>query len=104
MYFGNNIVSNSGGNGLDCGDGHFATRNYNDYFNNGGLWCTSCSAVDPNGLMDPPRFVDPLTLDLRLYPNSTLIDAGFDLGINVNGPQPMLFNGSAPEMGAWEAP
>ena len=54
--------------------------------------------------MDPPLYVNPGSQDFRIYPNSNLIDAGFNLGLNVNGPEPMLFNGSAPEMGAWESP
>ena len=42
--------------------------------------------------------------DYRLEPDSPLIDAGVDVGVDVNGSQPGPCNGTAPDIGAWESP
>lgn len=104
--FRNNIVSRNTGWGLSCDDGDFSFRDHNAYFDNGLDHCSSCSGVyGASSLVDvDPAFVDPAGGDLRLDATSPLIDQGTDLGYDLNGPDPGLFGGAAPDIGAHEAP
>jgi len=64
------------------------TYDYND--------CYSCtdSLAGANGITDDPLFVDAASDDYNLTASSPCIDAGDDLGYN--------YNGSAPDLGAFE--
>lgn len=102
--FRNNTLSNNGAWGVDGVDGNFLFRDNNDYFANVSGTCSGCSGLGSNSLTDDPLYIDAATADFRLLNTSTLINAGLDLGIDVNGPAPGNYNGPAPEIGAWEGP
>jgi hypothetical protein len=100
----NNIVTNSRGAGIEGNAGNFTALSSNDFFGNGGGACSGCGTLDPSNRNVDPVYNDPTTGDLRLSAASPLIDVGELLGIDVNGPAPGLFNGTAPDLGAWESP
>ncbi|MBN2361601.1 MAG: right-handed parallel beta-helix repeat-containing protein [Deltaproteobacteria bacterium] len=100
----NNIVAGNGGWGIDGKDSNLLLVDFNDVTANVDGQCRACSALGVNGLDIDPGFVDTATGDLRLGPTSPLIDRGTDLGIDVNGPAPGLFEPSAPDIGAFEFP
>ena len=98
------IFSNNGAFGIRGGDSNFATLDYCNFFGNGAGACMTCSSLGTNSLTDDPAYILPAAFDLRLLSASTLIDAGTDLLIDVNGPPAGDYNGAAPDMGAWESP
>ena len=102
--FRNNIVTGSGTTGLGASDARFATRDHNLYFDNAGGFCSACSVPGPNSVEMDPLYMLAAVDDYRLLPGSPAVDAGFDLGIDVNGPEPGGFDAAAPDIGAWESP
>ncbi len=103
--FRNNILSNNGLWGVDGDTEDFAIHDYNDYYLNGSGACRGCASLGPNSLTDDPLYVDAAGYDLRLRGDSTLIDRGAILpGLDVNRAEPGDYNGSGPDMGAWESP
>jgi hypothetical protein len=99
----NNIISGSGSAGVAAGDGNFATIDHNDFFGNVGD-CSNCTTLGPGSRTDDPKYMDAAAHDLRPAPGSPLIDAGVVLSYDVNGPAVGNYNGSAPDIGACEAP
>jgi hypothetical protein len=102
----NNVFSNNGGWGVSAGAASFASAafvDYNDFFSNAlGAW--SGGARGASSLLLDPIYVDAAARDLRLYAASPCVDAGLDLGLDVNGSAPALFDGAAPDLGASEVP
>ncbi len=77
---------------------------HNGYFDNaagamGGAATPSASDVDGD-----PLYVSPTDGDYRLRPGSPAIDAGVDVGLDVNGPRAGSWDGSHPDLGANEYP
>jgi PKD repeat protein len=99
----NNVLAFNGTYGMDARSASAPMEDYNDYFSNTKGACAGCTP-GPHGVAVDPRFIDPATDDYRLLPGSPVINAAFDLGLDVNGAESGLFNGSAPDIGAWEAP
>jgi len=99
----NNLFCNNGGYGIQGEDGNFTACDHNGFFSNGGGNCSACS-IDATSILANPLYIDRGTFDFRLWPQSPMIDAGVDLGIDINGPARGNFNGSAPDVGAWESP
>jgi len=99
----NNLFCNNGGYGIQGEDGNFTACDHNGFFSNGGGNCSACS-IDATSILANPLYIDRGTFDFRLWPQSPMIDAGVDLGIDINGPAQGNFNGSAPDVGAWESP
>ena len=65
--------------------------------------CTGCTP-GTGSITGDPMFTDPLVFDYTLAPGSPAIDSGTDTGLDVNGSTAGLYNGDAPDMGAFESP
>ncbi len=103
--FRNNIMSQNGGWGLNANESYFLVHDYNDYYLNVSGTCSGCSGLGADSMTDDPLYVDPAGLDLRLRSDSTLIDQAVVIpGLDLNRAEPGDYNGSAPDIGAWEAP
>lgn len=98
----NNVITHNGGFGVDADDGDFSARDHNDFFANGSGWCSGCVSPGTGSLADDPMYIDAPSGDLRLQSASTLINAGVDLGHDVNGAGADDFNGVSPDIGAHE--
>jgi hypothetical protein len=99
----NNIIAGNLGAGIDGRIESFTFLDHNALFANVGGACTTC-VPDGTNLPTDPLLADPANGDFRLRQGSPLIDAGVDLGGDVNGPAPGAFNGIGPDIGAWESP
>jgi hypothetical protein len=101
----NNLVAYSKGRGVSAGGASFSASAPNLFFANaGGDFFTGVpDAGAPAGsLLEDPRFVGLDAGDLSLAPSSPAINAGADLGVDVNGPGPGNFDGTAPDLGSRE--
>lgn len=99
-----NIFSWNGEFGIDDGAGTtFLTLDYNNYVGNTLGTCGGCT-TGPGSLTEDPLYANPGAGDLRLLPGSLCIDAGVDVGVDVNGAEFGNYNSTAPDVGAWEAP
>ncbi len=76
---------------------------HNGYFGNAGGNLAPGLALKASVLADP-RYADRAGGDFRLLPGSPAVDAGEDVGVDVNGPVSGNFNGAAPDLGAAETP
>jgi parallel beta-helix repeat protein len=101
--FRNSIVSQNTGWGIRAGVANFAQIDFLDVFGNTSGTCSTCGSLGAHSLQVDPGYVDAAGGDLRLLMTSPLIDAGTDLGLDVNGPAPGSYYGAAPDLGAWEA-
>jgi PKD repeat protein len=93
----NNVLTNNGA-ALAIGGG-FASLRSNLVFGNAEGCVGSCPAGF--AIERDPAFIDP-SGDYRLSDGSPGVDVGEDLGIDVNGLEPGLFQGAAPDLGAYE--
>jgi parallel beta-helix repeat protein len=101
----NNIFSQNGGWGVDGEEDKFAIHDYNVFYLNASGTCSGCSGLGANSMTDDPLFVDPAGYDLRLRDDSPLIDQAVVIpGLDLNRAEPGDYNGSGPDIGAWEAP
>jgi hypothetical protein len=95
-----NVISNNGGYGIGSTAGVMYFEP-NGFFNNtsgnvmGAMLGMSSTTTDP-------LFMNRGMADFRLRRASPCIDKGTDLGLDLNGPLPGNFNGSAPDFGANE--
>lgn len=94
-----NLFTRNGGYGLRDGSPS-GTVSHNGFFANGlgPLWPPG--EPGPADLVADPRYAG----DHRLAPGSPAIDRGLDAGLDVNGPAGGRWNGTGPDLGAWEAP
>jgi hypothetical protein len=99
----NNIFTANRASSVINDGGDNAVIQYNDLFGNLGGACT-CGALDSTNQAYDPRYANSTAEDMRLSSDSPLINAGIDTGVDVNGPFAGNFNGSAPDIGAYEAP
>lgn len=100
----NNIVTQSAGFGLNAAASSFAALDANDLFENALGACQACASLGPRALAVAPGYIDAAARDLRTLRSSPVTNAGVDTGADRNGPAPGTFNGSAPDVGAFEAP
>jgi Right handed beta helix region len=100
----NNLVTGSGAFGLNAAAASFATLDANDLFQNAAGACRACAGLGARALAVAPGYIDAAARDLRIYRSSPVANAGVDTGSDRNGPLPGNFNGTAPDMGAFEAP
>ncbi len=64
--------------------------------------CSGCT-IGANAVTSDPLLTDPANRDFELRETSAAVNAGTDLGDDRNGPEPGLFWGSAPDIGAVES-
>jgi hypothetical protein len=100
----NNLITDNGGFGIDTNNGSIAVIDANDFFQNASGACAVCPTLGPKSLAIAPGYVDPVARDLRIFKSSPVANAGVDTGSDRNGPAPGNFNGTAPDIGAYEAP
>lgn len=99
----NSIVFDNGNYGISVDDpGAVDTIDFSDVSGNNEASCNNCTP-GANSIAGDPLFTDPLNDDYTLMAGSPAIDTGTDTGIDVNGVDPGLFNGLAPDMGALES-
>lgn len=98
-----NLFTNNGGYGVSGGAAEFAARDPNGLFANA-LGAFSSGAPSGASVLADPLYVAPASRDYRLTPFSPAVNRGVDLGLDVNGPRPTNFDGSAPDLGASESP
>ncbi len=99
----NNIFARAGGFGISGNQGAFTQLAFNLVFSNGSGACSSCS-LGSGSLTVDPLFVSEAGKDFRLSSGSPAIDAGVELGYDVNGTRVGSFDGVAPDMGYFEVP
>jgi CSLREA domain-containing protein len=103
----NNIFSNNTNAGIYAGS-TAGTINYNDFFANGSggtVHCTNGCSIGANSITTNPLYVNQGANNFILTATSPAINTGIDLGVSqpdVNGSSAGLYNGSAPDMGAFE--
>ncbi len=72
------------------------------YANASGAFSTGSPAA--SSVQADPAYVNRAVGDFRLLPASPAVNAGVDLGLDVTGPLPGNYSGSAPDLGAVETP
>ena len=100
------LFTGNGALGVSATPASFAipgALDHNGYSGNTGGNLSPGLALTASVLADP-RYVDPAGGDFRLLPGSPAVDAGVDVGLDVNGPGPGNFNGGGPDLGATETP
>ena len=97
----NSLFTANGGAGL-CGTAaNYIDRRFNGYFaNDGGSYCQGSPDA---GVTADPLYLSSFRNDYRLSPGSPAANAGTDAGVDLNGPLPGSFHGSAPDLGAHES-
>jgi Right handed beta helix region/PKD domain len=98
-----NLFTNNGGYGASGPVSGFTPFDHNGFFGNalGPIAGASPGATDVTA---DPLYVARATGDFRLLPGSPAVNAGVDVGLDVNGPAPGNYNGTAPDLGALETP
>jgi hypothetical protein len=97
-----NLFTNNAAYGLGGPIGAISPFDHNGYFGNGRA--IGGGTPGPDDVTGNPRYVDRAGGDFRLLPGSPVVNAGVDLGLDVNGPDSGNFNGIAPDLGAFETP
>lgn len=98
----NNIFYGGAQHGFRRNTSLVVTEDHNLYFGNL-QGAVSPGTPGPGSLVADPLFVGPEVGDYRLAPQSPAVNAGVDAGLDLNGPRPGFFDGTAPDLGAWES-
>lgn len=93
----NNIFAYSGGWGVSASTVP-SPLDYNLYYGNVSGDCNGCT-IGLNAVTDDPAFVDMVSDNYLLDTGSNAIDAGADLGWDLNGSTSGNYNGMAPDIG-----
>ncbi len=99
----NNIFAKAGDFGISASQSAFTQLAFNLAFGNGSGASSSCT-LGTGSLTVDPLFVSEAAQDFRLSSGSPAIDAGMDLGYDVNGTRAGSFDGTAPDLGYFEVP
>ncbi len=100
-----NLFTDNGHVGVNVSPNRFPPGGfeYNGFFGNGKA-TNSPLTTGPTDVLADPLYMNAAAGDFRLAPNSPDVNAGLDTGLDVNGPAPGLYNGSAPDIGPQETP
>lgn len=98
------LLTGNGGFGINATSQTIASRDTNGYFGNGGGPLSGGQLPAANDVTADPLYLAPQAGDYRLGPESPAINAGVDLGLDLNGAAPNRFNGPLPDLGAEESP
>ncbi len=99
----NNLFTAHGGTAVDLPEGDLGVREPNGFFGNAADFLPGVDGGSSNVLADP-RYVNPDAGDFRLMPKSPAVNAGIDVGIDVNGASPGRYDFGSPDLGAHESP
>ena len=100
----NTIVFDNGDDGVAVDEqAAVSIIDHVDLFGNRLQQCLNC-VPGASSIAADPLFTDPLIGDYTLQPGSPAIDVGIDTGLDVNGLDPGLYNGAAPDLGYHESP
>jgi hypothetical protein len=97
----NNLIAFIGGYGITGSAASFSFLDDGIAFSVSSGLCASCGA-GAKFTIDDPLFTSSGTLDFTLSAGSPAINAGSDLGYDVNGGRAGDFDGTAPDYGAFE--
>lgn len=97
-----NLFTNNGSAGVGVGASGLAPFDHNGYFGNGSA--ITGGVPGPTDVTGDPLYVNTAGADYRLLPGSPAVNAGVDVGVDVNGPGPGGWDGSGPDLGARESP
>jgi hypothetical protein len=106
----NNIFVVAGGVQVLTGENVYGAEKYDEQiYSNNLYWCVDGSVDDPIGLppgdgdiVADPGFVDLESMDLHLTAGSAAIDAGTDIGYEIDFDGNARISGDAPDIGAFE--
>jgi hypothetical protein len=98
----NNILYRATLYGVYVSGGTVTSNDNNLFFGNGTADWGGGYVAGPNVVMDDPLFVDEANDDFNLNVGSPAIDAGVDMGWDVNGNATGNYNNAAPDIGCFE--
>ncbi len=98
-----NLLTHNGRYGMSGPVSGLSPFDHNGFFGNA-LGPIAGAAPGATDVTADPRYVDRAVGDLRLLPGSPAVNAGADVGLDVNGPESGSFNGAGPDLGATETP
>jgi len=99
----NDLFTHNGAYGTSGPISGFSPFDHNGFFGNA-LGPIAGAAPGATDVTADPRYVDRAAGDFRLLPGSPAVNAGVDVGLDVNGPESGNYNGAAPDLGAAETP
>jgi len=98
-----NLFTRNGYHGTGGFVSSFSPFDHNGFFGNA-LGPIAGAAPGATDVTADPRYFDHAGGNFRLLPGSPAVNAGVDVGLDVNGPESGNFDGAAPDLGAAETP